>query len=119
MFEEEVKNLSHYDVYLLSVIELQRHWQFANAEYQHGKFEIEFKNTPYVDYYLNRISSYKNSLKNDYDLVKTFRTDVDEETLTKFEKEKFESDIDLFNKIEQLLTQMDEFLSQQNKELSI
>lgn len=119
MFKDEVKNLSHYDVYILSVIELERNWQFANAEYEQGKFEIEFKNTQYPDYYLNRVSSYKNSLKNDYEIVKLFRSNIDKQTLDEYQKERFTFDKEFFEKVEKLLANMDKFLSQHNIDLTI
>ena len=106
MSEENVSELSHYDVYILSIDELKDSWLFANKEYQQGRHKIVFENTPYTDYYLKRISKYRDSLKNDYELVKMFRNNVNQQALGKFEKEEFDSEEEFLIDVEELLKKM-------------
>lgn len=119
MFEEEVKNLTPYDKYVILINDLNETYLFANGTYELGQFEVEFKNTKHADKYLTNITNYRNKLKRDYDLTMQVKTTVNEQDLDGIEKKLFFSDNELFNKIQALLAKMDDFLAQHNIELSL
>lgn len=119
MFNDEVKILTPYDKYVILVSDLNDSYFFANRAYQHGQFQIEFKNTEFADKYLANINTYRDKLKRDFELVMQIRAKVNEQSIGESEKQLFLSDNDLFDKIQELLTKMENFLSQHNTKLSI
>ena len=119
MFKEEIKNLTPYDKYIIIVEDLKDSYRFANAEYQHGQFEIQFNNTEYANDYLEKINTRRNKLQRDYDLAMKIKANVNIETLDTIEKQLFDAENSLFIAIQELLKKMENFLSQHNIELSI
>ena len=116
---DEIEKLTPYDKYIILVQDLKDTYHFANGAYQHGQFEIEFKNTECVNYYLDNINTYRNKLKCDYELALQIKDKVNQQSLDESEKKLFDLDNKLFEKIQRLLTMMDSFLSQYNIESSV
>lgn len=118
MIEDEIKKLTPHDKYILCIDDLNNNYVCARGAYHLGEFEIEFKNTKFVDYYLTDINKRRNKLKYDYEFTLRLRAKVDVQSLGEIEKIVFEKHKLLFIKIKELLTEMDKFLSQHNIELT-
>lgn len=119
MFEDEVNKLTPYEVYMIAVSGLKDNYSSSLGVYERGVMEVKFKNTNNPDYYLERVATYMKYLKRDYKVAKIFKSDVDENSLTEHEQEVFHSDDDLYPKAEELLKEMEAFLSQYNFDLTV
>ena len=119
MFEEEIKKLTPYERYVIFIPGFRNTYSFALYAYNEGSRKIEFEKTPHLECYLKNIEDWANKLNNEITVGKIFKSDIDEKTLDKFRKKEFNSYDDLFNKSQQLLDKMNNFLSKHNIELSI
>ena len=119
MFEEEVKKLSAFDVYVMSVYNLKDLYFFANGAYSEALSEIEFKKTPMSDYYIKKLIQYRNKLESDYGTVRMLKSKVVKRNLNQYQKMALSSNDELFEKVKKLLANMNNFLSQHDIDLSI
>lgn len=119
MFEDEVSNLTPYEVYMIAVSNLKDNYISAFGTYKRGVMEVKCKNTKNPNYYLEKVAIYSKYLKRDYEVAKIFKADVDENSLTESQQEVFHSDDDLYPKTEELLKDMESFLSEYNVDLTI
>ena len=114
MFEEEIKNLSTLDRYIINHSDLSDSYLFALGAYKSGCFKIEFENVKNTQYYLDDIATHRNRLINRYEYMKMLKSEIDINTLDAFYKKKLESDNVFFDKIQILLNDMEQFLSKHN-----
>ena len=119
MFEEEIKNLSTLDRYIINHSDLSDSYLFALRAYKIGYKKIVFENAKNTQYYLDDIATHRNSLNIRYEYMKMLKSEIDINSLDTFYKKQLESDIVFFDKIQILLTYMENFLINHNVDLSI
>ena len=119
MFEEEIKNSTPFESYVIFIPGFRDTYSFALYAFNEGNRKIEFENTPHTEYHLKNIEDWANKLNRELEVAKIFKSDVDKKTLNEFQKQEFYSYDDLFKKSKLLLDKMIEFLSKHNIEFSL
>jgi len=118
MFEEEFRNLSTLDRYIINHSDLSDSYLFALGAYKSGCFKIEVENVKNTQYYLDDIATHRNSLNIRYEYMKMLKSEIDINSLDDFDKKQLESDNVFFNKIQILLNDMEKFLNKHNNNLN-
>ena len=119
MFEEEIKNLTPYDKYIIMIQDLGNTYYSDAKFFIKARFYVECTNNSYKKYYIDKIDESRNRLKRDYELAMQVRANINQQSLSESESQLFIADNDLLKKIEELLTKMGNFLSEHNVELSV